>query len=89
MDFDTQNLLSLGIAAVALALIVVVGMVRRELAPAARLHGRRRWLLAAALGAGVLTFSAKLLVVAGLSGIAAQPGDQPQNSFDTNSRSTG
>ena len=79
MDFDTQNLLSLGIAAVALALIVVVGMVRRELAPAARLHGRRRWLLAAALGAGVLTFSAKLLVVAGLSGIAAQPGDQRAN----------
>lgn len=55
--------LALGsLAALLVAVLLLLGVVR-ELAPAGGLTGRGRWLLAAALGTGVLAFAVKLLAI--------------------------
>lgn len=63
MNFAILELVALGAAAITVALAVVLVMVYYELAPVAGLAGRRRWLLTAALGSGVLTFTFKLFLV--------------------------
>ena len=58
--------LNIGLLAVALGATLLLLAVSRELAPAGGLTGRGRWLLAAALGSGVLAFAIKLSLVAWL-----------------------
>lgn len=61
-----NNELNIGLLAVALGASLLLLAVSRELAPAGGLTGRGRWLLAAALGSGVLAFAVKLTLVAWL-----------------------
>jgi cytochrome c peroxidase len=61
-----NNELDIGLLAVALGTTLLLLAVLRELAPAGGLTGRGRWLLAAALGSGVLAFAVKLTLVAWL-----------------------
>lgn len=58
-----------GIAAVALlvAALVLLPLVHVELGPSGRLAGKGRWLLAVALGMGVLAFAFKLAVIVSVS----------------------
>lgn len=59
--------LALGsLVAIAVAALLLLG-VTSELAPAGGLTGRGRWLLAAALGAGLLAFAVKLLAIVAFS----------------------
>lgn len=58
-----MNEIELGLLAVMFAAAMLLLSVFRELAPAGGLTGRGRWLLAAGLGAGVLAFAAKLLII--------------------------
>lgn len=55
--------LGIGVLAVGCAAAVLLLAVMRELAPAGGLTGRGRWLLAAGLGAGVLAFALKLVLI--------------------------
>lgn len=68
MNFDVFHLLSLGIGAVFIAMSALSGMVFLELGPATKLQGHRKLVLTLMLGSGVLTFSAKLLLIVGLTG---------------------
>lgn len=63
MDYTLVNLVALGLAAVMGGLLLLLSMVHRELGPAVRLARHRRWLLAAALGSGILAFAVKLLLI--------------------------
>lgn len=63
MDYTLLNLVSLSLLAVMGGLLLLLSMVHFELGPAVRLAPRRRWLLAAALGSGILAFSFKLLLI--------------------------
>lgn len=74
-----MNELSLSLAAVLMAAGVLLLSVFRELAPAGGLTGRGRWLLAAGLGAGVMAFAAKLLLIVLMT---AGPGDLPRRLAD-------
>lgn len=56
--------LSFGLVAVTAAALMLLAMVHFELAPAARLFAKRRWLLATALGSGILAFAFKLAIIA-------------------------
>ena len=59
--------LALGsLVAIAVAALLLLG-VTSELAPAGGLTGRGRWMLAAALGAGLLAFAVKLLAIVAFS----------------------
>lgn len=58
-----MNEIELGLLAVMFAAAMLLLSVFRELAPAGGLTGRGRWLLAAGLGAGVLAFATKLLII--------------------------
>lgn len=55
--------LGIGVLAVGCAAAVLLLAVMCELAPAGGLTGRGRWLLAAGLGAGVLAFAMKLMLI--------------------------
>lgn len=59
------DLLVLALTTVVIAMIAIAGMVHLELGPAAKLKGHRRFFLMTALGAGVITFSAKIVVMIG------------------------
>lgn len=63
MNADILNLMVFGLAALTVAVTVLLTMVQLELGPLSRLGGHRRWLLAAALGSGVLAFALKLLII--------------------------
>jgi cytochrome c peroxidase len=52
-----------GLAAVMTAALILLSLVHFELGPAVHLAKRKRWLLAAVLGSGVLTFVGKLLLI--------------------------
>ena len=60
MNIGSFDLLWVGIPAVILAGTAIVFLVRRELAPASGISGGGRWLLAAALGMGVIAFTVKM-----------------------------
>lgn len=56
-----------GIAVIFIGVVVLLIMVHNDLGPVAGLGLRRRWLLTAALGSGVLAFSFKILFIIALS----------------------
>jgi cytochrome c peroxidase len=66
MNFGILDILAIGGVAVVFAGIVLMPMVQFELGPSGRL-GRGRWLLAVALGMGVLAFVFKLGVIVAVS----------------------
>lgn len=63
MNYGLFDLLVVGLFAMMIAVVVILAMVHFELGPAARLVGYKRWLLASALGSGVLAFALKLLIM--------------------------
>lgn len=63
MNYGLFDLLVVGLFAMMIAVVVILAMVHFELGPAARLAGYKRWLLATALGTGVLAFALKLLIM--------------------------
>lgn len=67
MNVDILNLIVFGLAALAVAATVLLTMVQLELGPMSRLGGHRRWLLAAALGSGVMAFAFKLLIIVAIA----------------------
>jgi cytochrome c peroxidase len=62
-NFGLLDILGVGLAALLAAVAVLLPLVRLELGPAGRLASGGRWLLALALGAGVLAFGFKLAVI--------------------------
>ena len=66
MEQTLVDLMLFGLLAVTIGMLTLFGMVHFELGPAARLAGGKRWLLAIALGSGVLAFAVKLVVIATL-----------------------
>ncbi len=70
MEFSIGPVLLLGTLTVIAALVVLHQMVHWDLAPAARLAGKRRWLLIGALGAGVIAFTVKLTAIVAISGFS-------------------
>ncbi len=64
MEQTLVDLLLFGLLAVTIGMLTLFGMVHFELGPAARLAGGKRWLLAIALGSGVLAFAIKLVLIA-------------------------
>lgn len=69
MNYGVYDLLMLGLVIIFAATVALTGMVHAELGPAARLNGRKRFLLTMALGTGVLAFGLKLLLIIGLSSL--------------------
>lgn len=68
MNFGVPDVLLVGVLAVIAATAILLPLVRAELGPAGRLAGNGRWLLAAALGAGILAFVFKLGVIVLMAG---------------------
>jgi cytochrome c peroxidase len=60
MVFDVVQF---GMLAVMVAVAVLLALIHYELGPLSRLAGHRRWLLATALGSGILAFTLKLLLI--------------------------
>ncbi|HEX8988313.1 MAG TPA: cytochrome c peroxidase [Rhodocyclaceae bacterium] len=67
MNFGILDIFAIGAVAILFAGIVLMPMVQFELGPSGRLAGRGRWLLAVALGMGVLAFTFKLAVIVTVS----------------------
>jgi cytochrome c peroxidase len=67
MNSATLDLLMIGLVAVMAATSGLLFMVHTELAPLARLSGHKRFLLATALGSGILAFSVKLVIIIGVA----------------------
>jgi cytochrome c peroxidase len=63
MNHGIVDLVVFGLIAVMGAVLLLLAMVHLELGPTIRLTGRKRWLLAAALGSGVLAFVLKLMII--------------------------
>lgn len=63
MNHGLFDLMVFGLIAVMAGLLVLLAMVHLELGPTLRLAGRKRWLLAMALGSGMLAFMLKLLII--------------------------
>lgn len=63
MNHGIFDVLVFGLVAVMAGVLLLLAMVHLELGPTVRLAGRKRWLLAAALGSGVLAFVVKLLII--------------------------
>ncbi|MEW6647901.1 MAG: cytochrome c peroxidase [Pseudomonadota bacterium] len=63
MNHGIFDVLVFGLGAVMAGVLLLLAMVHLELGPTVRLAGRKRWLLAAALGSGVLAFVIKLLII--------------------------
>lgn len=75
MSFEIFDLVSLGVMAILLAMITLFGMVLFDLGLVSRLKGHYQYFLMLALGAGVLTFSAKMLLIVGI--ISFPPSQSP------------
>lgn len=69
MAIGNGQLYLVAVVALLAAGSVLLGMVRYDLAPGTLLAGRGRWLLAAALGTGILAFAVKLTIIALVSGL--------------------
>ena len=63
MNHGLTPLLTYGPLALAGGVLVLLSMVHLELGPALRLARYRRWMIAAALGSGILAFLVKLLLI--------------------------
>jgi cytochrome c peroxidase len=63
MNPGIPDLMVFGLAAVMTAALILLALVHFELGPSVHLAKRKRWLLAAVLGLGVLTFVGKLLMI--------------------------
>ncbi len=63
MDYALFELVAIGLVVVMAGALLLLSMVHSELGPALRLTLSRRWLLAAALGSGILAFVVKLLLI--------------------------
>lgn len=64
MNTDLYDFFGIGAAAIVLAISALTLMVKHELGPFARLSGGGKWMLAGALGAGILAFSFKMAAIA-------------------------
>ncbi len=71
MTYGIIDLLLLGMFVISLAALAISSMVNSELGPVSRLKRNHRLLLMMALGSGVLTFSAKLLVIVGIVNLSS------------------
>ncbi len=79
MTYGILDLLLLGILVISIAALAITSMVNSELGPASRLGKNQRIFLMTALGSGVLTFSAKLLVIVGFVNLSS-----PDRSYTPN-----
>lgn len=70
MDHALFNVVAFGLIAVMVGALLLFSMVHLELGPAVRLAPSRRWLLAAALGSGILAFMVKLLLIIAIIGLS-------------------
>ena len=69
MDIGNGHLFVVAVIALLVGTAVLLGMVRYDLAPGSHLAKGRRWLLAIALGTGILAFAIKLTIIALVSGL--------------------
>lgn len=69
MDIGNGHLFVVAVIALLAGTAVLLAMVRYDLAPGNRLAKGRRWLLATALGTGILAFAVKLTIIALVSGL--------------------
>lgn len=67
MNFGILDIAGIGAVALLVAAVVLLPMVLTDLAPSVRLAGKKRWLLAMALGMGVLAFAFKMAVIVSIS----------------------
>ncbi|MBI4986995.1 MAG: c-type cytochrome [Rhodocyclales bacterium] len=67
MNFGILDIAGIGAVALLIAAAVLLPMVHVELGPSGRLAGKGRWLLAMALGMGVLAFAFKLAAIVSIS----------------------
>ncbi|MCK9531953.1 MAG: cytochrome c peroxidase [Hydrogenophaga sp.] len=63
MDLATTNVVATGVIAIVVGGVVLLAMVRYDLGPRGRLARGGQWLLATALGTGILAFAFKLLMI--------------------------
>ncbi len=63
MHIADFGVMEVGIIAVLVGTVVLVAMVRYDLGPSSRLAMGRQWLLATALGTGIVAFAFKLLLI--------------------------
>ena len=80
MTYGIVDLLLLGLFMISLAALAISSMVKSELGPVSRLKKNHQLLLMMALGSGVLTFTAKLLVIIGIVNLSS-----PDHSFSLQS----
>lgn len=78
MNMMVFDVVQFGMVAVMVAVAVLLALIHYELGPLSRLAGHRRWLLATALGSGILAFTLKLLLIVTMANfpqwlIEAQP----------------
>lgn len=64
MNTGLLDLFGIGAAAIVLAASALILMVKHELGPFARLSGGSKWMLAGALGMGILAFTFKMTAIA-------------------------
>jgi cytochrome c peroxidase len=69
MDIGNRHLFVVAVIALLVGAAVLLAMVRYDLGPGSRLTKGRRWLLAIALGTGILAFAVKLTIIALVSGL--------------------
>ncbi len=63
MDTGSNSILGVGVIAVLVGSAVLLAMVRYDLGPKGRLARSGQWLLATALGTGILAFAFKLMII--------------------------
>lgn len=73
MNPELHGLFALGATAVVVASLILFGMVHRDLGPRSGLSAHRRWLLAGALGAGIVAFSVKLAAILAITNLRDTP----------------
>lgn len=81
MTYGIFDLLLLGMFVVSIALVAITSMVNSELGPVSQLKKNQRFFLMTALGSGVLTFAAKLLVIAGFVNLSSPDSSYTPKTF--------
>lgn len=84
MTYGILDLLLLGMIVISIAVLAITGMVNTELGPISKLRKNHRFFLMLALGSGVVTFSAKLMVIVGFVNLSSP--DSPFSQYASSAR---
>lgn len=83
MNTDLSAVINIALPVIALALLVVLMMVRKELGPFAQLSNGGKWMLTGALGMGVIAFTFKMTVALVMAGMPERVISPLVNSYPT------